>query len=36
MPPGLLWIGIVLVFVAGGLIFMFIRKHKTADPPHFR
>jgi hypothetical protein len=36
MPTELVLIGGVLVAVAGGLIFLLIRRTKTAEPPHFR
>jgi len=36
MPTELVWIGGILVVAAGGLIFLFLRRHKEAEPPHFR
>jgi hypothetical protein len=36
MPTGLVLIGGILVVVAGVLVFMFLRRQKAAEPPHFR
>ena len=36
MPTGLVWIGGILVVAAGGLIFLFLRRLKAAELPHFR
>ena len=36
MPTGLVLIGGVLVVAAGGLVFVFLRRQKAAEPPHFR
>jgi hypothetical protein len=36
MPTELLLIGGILVVAAGGLVFMFLRRHKAVEPPHFR
>jgi hypothetical protein len=36
MPTELVLIGGILVVVAGGLVFVLLRRHKEAEPPHFR
>jgi len=36
MPTGLVLIGGILVVAAGGLFFLFLRRWKAAEPPHFR
>lgn len=36
MPTGLVWIGGILVVVAGVLVGLFLRRLKAAEPPHFR
>jgi len=35
MPTELVGIGGVLVSVAGILVFLLLRRQKTAEPPHF-
>jgi hypothetical protein len=36
MPTELVFIGGILVVVAGALTFLVINRHKPAEPPHFR
>jgi hypothetical protein len=36
MPTELVLIGGIMVVAAGGLIVFFLRRMKTAEPPHFR
>ena len=36
MPTGLVLIGFILAVAAGGLVFLFLRRSKTAEGPHFR
>jgi len=36
MPTGLVWLGTILVVAAGGLVFVYLRKRKPVEPPHFR
>jgi len=36
MPTELVLIGGILVLAAGGLIFVFLRRQRAAEPPHFR
>jgi LPXTG-motif cell wall-anchored protein len=36
MPTELIVIGGILVVAAGGLIFVFLRRQKAAEPLHFR
>ena len=36
MPTDLVWIGGILVVAAGGLFFVFLRRQKAVEPPHFR
>jgi len=36
MPTGLVLIGSILAIAAGGLVFVLLRRQKTAEPPHFR
>jgi len=36
MPTELVLIGGILVVAAGGLVFVILRRHKTAELPHFR
>jgi hypothetical protein len=36
MPTELVFIGGILVAAAGGLCFLFLRRLKAAEPPHFR
>ena len=36
MPTGLVLIGGILVVAAGGLFFLFLRRSKAAEGPHFR
>jgi len=36
MPTELVWIGGILVAAAGGLFFLYLRRLKAPEPPHFR
>ena len=36
MPTELVWIGGILVVVAGSLVFLFLRHLKPAEPLHLR
>ncbi len=36
MPVEFVLLGGILVVAGGALIFVLIRRHKTAEPPHFR
>jgi preprotein translocase subunit SecG len=36
MPTDLVWLGGILVVVAGVLIFILIQRQKPTEPPHFR
>jgi hypothetical protein len=36
MPTGLILLGSIVTVAAGGLVFVVIRRHKPAEPPHFR
>jgi hypothetical protein len=36
MPTGLVLIGGIFVVAAGGVVFLLLRRSKTAEPPHFR
>jgi hypothetical protein len=36
MPTQLVWIGGILVFAAGGLFFLYLRRAKAIAPPHIR
>ena len=36
MPTGLILLGSIVTVVAGGLVFVVIRRYKPTEPPHFR